>query len=54
MTPIAIVMLIVSTVTVWGGLAVAIWHLSRQPEHPSVDDETTVPAASVPQAQPEA
>jgi len=30
----AIVMMIVALVTVWGGMAGAIWHLSRHPEDP--------------------
>lgn len=37
MTPIAIVMLIVAALTLWGGFAAAVLHLRRQPEIPDVD-----------------
>lgn len=32
MTPAAITMMIIALVTVWGGLALAMWNLSRHPE----------------------
>ncbi len=32
MTPVAITMMIIALLTVWGGLALALWNLSRHPE----------------------
>ncbi|PQZ96189.1 hypothetical protein CQ018_02615 [Arthrobacter sp. MYb227] len=32
MTPVAITMMIIAMVTVWGGLALAMWNLARHPE----------------------
>lgn len=32
MTPVAITMMIIAILTVWGGLAVSLIHLSRHPE----------------------
>ncbi len=32
MTPVAITMMIVAMLTVWGGLGLALWNLSRHPE----------------------
>lgn len=37
MTPIAITMMIIAILTVWGGLALALVNLSRHPEE--LDDE---------------
>lgn len=37
MTPIAIVMLIIAIITVWGGLAASMWNLSRHPEDEEPD-----------------
>ncbi|MBM6620167.1 methionine/alanine import family NSS transporter small subunit [Micrococcaceae bacterium RIT802] len=34
MTPIAITMMIIAILTVWGGLALALINLSRHPEEP--------------------
>lgn len=34
MTPVAITMMIVAMLTVWGGLALSLWNLSRHPEEP--------------------
>ncbi|GAA1496946.1 methionine/alanine import family NSS transporter small subunit [Paeniglutamicibacter kerguelensis] len=32
MTPVAITMMIIAMVTVWGGLGLAMWNLARHPE----------------------
>ncbi|MDO5753428.1 MULTISPECIES: methionine/alanine import family NSS transporter small subunit [unclassified Arthrobacter] len=32
MTPVAITMMIIALLTVWGGLGLALWNLSRHPE----------------------
>ncbi|MHA7175643.1 methionine/alanine import family NSS transporter small subunit [Arthrobacter sp. Sr24] len=32
MTPVAITMMIIAVLTVWGGLGLALWNLSRHPE----------------------
>lgn len=42
MSTIAIVFMIVSMLTIWGGLAVALIHLSRHPE--KTDDDVIEPA----------
>ncbi len=42
MTPIAITMLIIAIVTVWGGLALALINLSRHPEEPEEDLPETI------------
>ncbi|MFD0557574.1 putative methionine/alanine importer small subunit [Stackebrandtia endophytica] len=39
MTPTAIIMMVISLVTIWGGLVVAILLLRRQPEHPESDGD---------------
>lgn len=40
MTTTAIIMMIVAMVTVWGGLGLALWNLSR---HPEEEDATPAP-----------
>lgn len=40
MTTTAIIMMIVAMATVWGGLALALWNLSR---HPEEADEAPAP-----------
>ncbi|WP_417373425.1 methionine/alanine import family NSS transporter small subunit [Glutamicibacter protophormiae] len=42
MSTLAIVFMIVSMLTIWGGLAVALIHLSRHPE--KTDDDVIEPA----------
>lgn len=42
MTTTAIIMMIVAMVTVWGGLALSLWNLSR---HPEENEETSAPEA---------
>lgn len=37
MTPIAIIMMIIAMVTVWGGLVASLIHLSRHPDEESGD-----------------
>ncbi|MDD0857206.1 methionine/alanine import family NSS transporter small subunit [Arthrobacter alpinus] len=32
MTPVAITMMIIAMLTVWGGLALSMWNLARHPE----------------------
>ncbi|GAA3699471.1 methionine/alanine import family NSS transporter small subunit [Zhihengliuella alba] len=44
MTATAIVMMIIALVTVWGGLAAALVHLSR---HPELDED--LPAQTAPE-----
>lgn len=44
MTPIAITMLIIAIVTVWGGLALALLNLQRHPE-----DEGALPEEHAPE-----
>lgn len=39
MTPIAVVMMVVALVTVWGGLTVAIVNLARHPEVAETEPE---------------
>ena len=39
MTPIAITMLVVSVLTVWGGLGLAAWNLFHRPDL-SADEKT--------------
>lgn len=38
MDPIAIVMLVIAILTVWGGLALSLVHLLRHPDHLSGDE----------------
>ena len=42
MSALAIVFMIISMLTIWGGLAVALIHLSRHPE--KTDDDVIEPA----------
>ncbi|WP_083090794.1 MULTISPECIES: methionine/alanine import family NSS transporter small subunit [Rothia] len=44
MSSVAIVMLIVSITLIWGGLGVALVHLSRHPDDSSGEAETSTPA----------
>lgn len=44
MTPIAIAMMIIAILTVWGGLALALLNLQRHPE-----DEDALPGENAPQ-----
>ncbi|MFK0402160.1 methionine/alanine import family NSS transporter small subunit [Microbacterium sp. NPDC090225] len=37
MTPVAIVMMIIAMVTVWGGLIAAVVNLARHPEEPDAE-----------------
>lgn len=37
MTPIAITMMVIAILTVWGGLALALVNLNRHPEEPEDD-----------------
>lgn len=49
MSSIAIVMLIISIALIWGGLGLALVHLSRNPDESGSDveaDETAVPWAT--------
>lgn len=46
MTGIAIFMLIVAIITVWGGLAASIWNLKR---HPEDEDEDVLPMSHAPE-----
>lgn len=38
MDPIAIIMMIIAIGTVWGGLAVSLLHLTKNPDHLSGDE----------------
>ncbi|GAA1357049.1 hypothetical protein GCM10009596_07230 [Arthrobacter rhombi] len=46
MTPVAITMMIIAILTVWGGLGLALVNLSRHPEEPEDDLEEFVPQDS--------
>lgn len=42
MTPIAIIMLIIAILTVWGGLTLALLNLARHPEEPEDELPETI------------
>lgn len=42
MTPIAIIFMLISMITIWGGLIIALINLSRHPE--KSDDDVIEPA----------
>lgn len=44
MTLVAIIFMIISMVTIWGGLGLALYNLSRHPE--KMDDEIELPSES--------
>lgn len=41
MTPVAITMMIVAIVTIWGGFVASVWFLLRHPAESDPGEETT-------------